>query len=225
VIALIGVLASDVNYAPFTPAKTAPVEVAVNDHEAIRLRPGLGYLGWSHAPLGTGDSVFVPAVGLRYWFRQSVGFELGIGGNVRFGSGSMVAVGARASLPIAAYVDKHVTIFVAPLIAFTQANQTIAGSRQISPITGLEQTPPDTKHAGTSFSGGLRLGAEVHLGFIGVQRLSLIGAIGLEGRYSRLKTSAPGPSTTREPVPVAAESRATHVQVGLTADAGVVYYF
>lgn len=221
------VAAAGVNYSPVKPTPIV-VEVIETDHEAIRLRPGVGYFGWMRAPLGVhGDRITTHLIGLRYWFRRSLGLDFALGGNVEAGSGSTAfATAARASLPIAFVVEKHLVLFVAPAAGFTLAGRTVAGERAVSPITGLEQTPPNTRDNGLGVSFGLRVGAEIHFGFIGMQRLSLSGAIGIDAAYARLRTSAPGPSTTREPEPRAVESRATRFGLeSALADLAVLYYF
>lgn len=219
--------AADVNYSP-VKTNPPPSEITETDHEAIRLRAGLGYFGWMRAPLGVHDDrVTAHLIGLRYWFRRSVGLDFALGGNVEAGSGSSAFAGAaRVSLPIAFLVEKHITLFAAPAIGFAVAGRTIARDRAFSPITGLEQAVPDARDNGMRVSVGLRVGAEIHFGFVGIQRLALSGAIGLDGAYSRQRTSAAGPSTTREPEPRAVETRAQRFAVeSALFDLAVLYYF
>jgi hypothetical protein len=216
VIAWAMLAATEVNYAPFTPAKP-PVEITDTDHEAIRLRPGLGYFGQL-------DSVHM--FGLRYWFRRSVGLDVALGGRGESGSERRsFAVAARVSLPLAYLTEKHITMFVAPSLGYTQGGETVIGQPAVSPITGLTQTPPDSHHTRTLVTAGARIGGELHFGFLGVQRLSLIGTFGIDAAYTREWNQAAGPSTTRDPVPRAVESRSNVVRAATDWNAAVIYYF
>ena len=223
----------DVNYAPFAPsakpAEKLTVETSDSDHEAMRLKPGLGYFGRVDAPLARDvDAVPVHLVGMRLWFRRRVGLDLAVGANVDTGEGPrMFAFGARASLPIALVVEPHLTLFAAPTIAFAMANETIPGARASNPITGLPYTPPDTQRRGLGFAGGARLGGELQLGAIGLSRVGLIASVGLDLHYVRgNERSAPAP-TTRDPEPRAADDSSNRLAVdtSFVSNLGVVFYF
>ncbi len=216
-IAWVLLAASEVNYAPFAPAKPAPTVVTDTDHEAIRLRAGVGYFGRL-------DDVHM--LGVRTWFRRSVGLDVSLGGRGQTATERRsFAVAARVSLPIAYLVEKHLTMFVAPSVGYAQGGETLVGQTAVSPITGLAQTAPDGHRTRYLVTAGVRLGAELHCGFVGVQRLSLIGTFGLDAAFSREWRSEAGPSTTREPVPRAVESRSNALRAATEWNAAVVYYF
>lgn len=199
-----------------------PGEIADTDHEANRLRIGAGYFGRFDVPLGNpgvraaGDVQPTHQIGLRYWFRRRLAFEVALGGGVQSGSPKTLAWSARFSLPVALFVEKHLTLFVAPTVAYGQGTETVKGDKTVSPITGLERTPPDAQHTGLRLSIGARLGAELHLGFLGMQRLSLIGAVGLDASYLRGVSSAAPAPTTKDPDPKAVDSRSSKVSLRTT---------
>lgn len=196
--------------APAATAKAVPVDDT--DHDDVRLRLGLGYFGRFDVPLGRDGETTVGAqtIGLRLWFRRMIGFDFAIGFHTRVGSDdSSLALAARASLPIALAVTRHVTFFVAPTIGYGQGGETVGGRRQLSPITGLEWTPSETRRRGLRASVGGRIGAEVHLGFIGASRLSITGSVGVDADYSRGTTSAPPTPTSRDPEPAAVDSKSS----------------
>jgi len=225
--------AADVNYAPFTaPAKPPPPpkdEAADSDHEAIRLRPGLGYFGRVDAPLAQKiDAVPVHRVGMRLWFRRYVGVDISAGANIDTGDGPRTyAWGARVALPIALLIDTRVTLFVAPSLAYAQATETVEGSEVTNPITGLPYTPPDATRRGLALSGGGRLGAEVQLGAIGLTRVAILASVGLDAHYVRGSTRAAGPPTTRDPEPrsVTTSSNRLAVETSFLTNLGAVFYF
>lgn len=234
-VALSSALASaaDVNYAPFTaPAKPPPPpkdEAADSDHEAIRLRPGLGYFGRIDAPLARDtDAVPVHLVGMRLWFRRHVGLDVSVGANVDTGDGPRTyAWGARVALPIALLIDTHVTLFVAPTLAYAHGIETVDGERVTNPITGLPYTPPDATRRGIALSGGGRLGAEVQLGAIGLTRVALLASVGLDANYVRGSTRAAGPPTTGDPEPRSATTNDIRlvVETSFLGNLGAVFYF
>lgn len=201
--------------APASPDE--PEGVPDTDHEAIRLRVGLGYFGRFDVPLGDpgrralGDVQPTHLVGLRTWFRRRLGLDVAIGGAVHSGPPRTFAWSLRASLPVALFVEKHLTLFVAPTLGYGQAVETVKGEAAINPITGLEATPPDARHTGLRVSAGLRVGAEVHFGFLGMQRLSLIGSVGLDASYLRAATSAAPAPTTKDPTPKATDTKSSEV--------------
>lgn len=195
--------------APATPAKGIPKDDT--DHDDVRLRVGVGYFGQFTLPLGK-DSAAAAApqlIGIRTWFRRAVGLDVAVGFHTRIGRGdendaSLLAVAGRVSLPIALAVTRHLTLFVAPTVGYGQGGQTEPGRAQLNPVTGLSWTPPDTRQRGLRATVGGRIGGELHLGFIGVSRLTITGSVGLDLDYLRGTTSAPPTPTSRTPEPSAA---------------------
>ncbi len=212
-------------FVPWAPVSTAgeppkPREIEDTDHDEVRLRVGVGYLGRFDAPLGRArEAEPVHMLGIRFWFRRSVGLDVGLGAGARFGNDdsatgpSAVALAARVSLPVALVVTKHLTLFVAPTVAFGWAGATVPGRTEISPITALPRTPPDARHQGTRLAVGARIGGELQLGFISAARLSLTGTVGLDADWRRGSTRAAAEPTTRDPEPQAVTSTSSQISI------------
>ncbi len=211
--------ATPTSAAPATEPAETQGEIADTDHEANRLRVGAGYFGRFDVPLGNpgvraaGPVQPTHQVGIRYWFRRKLALEFAVGGYVQSGSPKTFAWSARFALPVALLIEKHLTLYLAPTVGYGQAAETVRGEKVVSPITGLERTPPDAQHTGLRVTAGARLGAELHFGFLGMQRLSLIAAVGLDASYVRGVSTAAGPATTKDPDPKAVETRATSLGV------------
>jgi len=193
------------------PAK-APRPVEQSDHDDVRLRPGVGYFGRFDAPLGHSAerTAHVHMLGVRFWFRRKVGLDAALGFDTNFGSGdaSRFAFAARTSLPYALFISEHLTLFVAPTLAYAQGAESVPGQPGTSPITGLPRTPPATKYAGFRASLGGRIGAEVQFGFIAATRLALSASIGFDVDFARGTTRAAPPPTSRDPEPAVKDSTA-----------------
>lgn len=202
-----------VPWAPPPPVAPKTVPVENTDHDEVRLRLGVGYFGRFDVPLGRAAATTAGAqmVGVRVWFRRVIGLDLSLGFRAAVGKedgepASALAYAARASLPIALVITRHLTLFVAPTVGFGQGGETHPGRRQLNPITGVEWTPGETRHRGLRASVGGRVGGELHLGFIATSRLSLIGSIGVDVSYLRGDTSTPPAPTSRDPEPRATSS-------------------
>ncbi|MBI2392638.1 MAG: hypothetical protein HYV09_23840 [Deltaproteobacteria bacterium] len=202
-----------VPWAPPPPVAPKTVPVENTDHDEVRLRLGVGYFGRFDVPLGRSNATTAGAqmVGIRVWFRRVIGLDFALGFHARLGeeddeSASALAIAARASLPVALVITRHFTLFVAPTVGWGQGGETHPGRRQLNPITGVEWTPPETRHRGLRATVGGRVGGELHLGFIATSRLSLIGTIGVDVDYLRGTTSAPPTPTSRDPEPRATSS-------------------
>lgn len=175
------------------------------DHEVVIGAWGLGYSGMVQVPLplavpvGRGDQagmqpndklnlrqVFIPTLGLRKWFSKRRGFDAGLGIALSTGADSatygsvkstvdketMFALSARVGLPIVPVDTRHMAFMVIP-----EANIGFATSNVAAEFD--ENAPPDAKLRGFSANFGLRVGAEVHFGFMGLPRLSLQAGVGL----------------------------------------------
>lgn len=175
------------------------------DHEVVVGSIGLGYLGSSRVglplalPVGRGDQagmfpndklnirqILVPTLGLRKWFSKRYGFEAGLGLSLSGGNRSaeygaatasidketVFAMSVRAGVPITVMDTRHMAFMLIPEATLSFATSNISAEFE-------ENAPPDAKMRGFGVDAGLRAGAEVHFGFIGLPRLSLQAGVGL----------------------------------------------
>ncbi len=171
------------------------------DHEKVIKKLAVGYFGVSQIPLagvggtgaGTGltrNNVTAPAVGIRYWFADRMGADVGIGLGMQGGStetvtGTTTTTTDKATafgfllhggfLYVPSY-GRHYKFLINPFLNFGRATQTV------KPGAGAPANTPDTELSGIKFDLGGRVGAEVQFGFIGLPELSLQATIGLAFR-------------------------------------------
>lgn len=192
-----------------TSGQEKPVSLAASslptDHQVVIGAWGLGYTGSVQVPLplafpvGRGDQagmfpndklslrqVLVPTLGLRKWFSKRRGFDAGLGIALSTGANSAIyekvestvnketifALSARAGVPIVALDTRHMAFLIVPEAQIAFATSNIAAEFE-------ENAPPEAKMRGFSANVGLRAGAEVHFGFMGLPRLSLQAGVGL----------------------------------------------
>lgn len=169
------------------------------DHEIVVGAIGLGYLGSSRVglpiaiPVGRGDQagmnpndrmnirqLLVPTLGLRKWFSKRYGFEAGVGLSLSAGGRSaeygkastsidketVFALAVRGGVPITVVDTRHMAFMLIPEATLSFATSNISAEFE-------ENAPPDAKMRGVGLDAGLRAGAEVHFGFMGLPRLSL----------------------------------------------------
>jgi hypothetical protein len=169
-------------------ATTAPDPLAppADDHASVVRHWGVGYQGVSSLPIATGccdtggnaqmGTVNAPVIGVRYWFRQKVGVDAGVGLGIQTGSAQPSAYGFafHAGLPVVLGRGRHTAFEVTPeaTVGFT---------------TGTIAPPAGTNAAAANASGllvraGARAGAEVHFGFIGLPEVALQATVGLYWR-------------------------------------------
>lgn len=187
-----------------------PVKAVESDHALVVGHFGFGYFGQYDAAIGvtrTTGTVPIQMVGIRRWFSR-VRLDLAIGLGLTSGSSStslnggdtvstddasLLAFGGRVALPVALWVDRHYTVFVGPEVVYAHAGETIPAP---APVAGA--TPQaDTSHLGDRFTLGVRAGAEVQFGFIGLPRLALDASLGIALDYTSTKSS--GTLTTPTP--------------------------
>lgn len=175
------------------------------DHEVVIGAWGLGYLGAVQVllplanPVGRGDQagmnpndklnlrqIIVPTLGLRKWFSKRRGFEAGLG--LSFSSGanlgtygstkstvdkeSIFALSVHSAVPITVVDTRHMAFLIAPEARVAFATSNIAAEFE-------ENAPPAAKMRGFTANVGLRAGAELHFGFMGLPRLSLQAGVAL----------------------------------------------
>jgi hypothetical protein len=185
---------------PPPPAKEEPP-----DHDTVVRRVGLGFIGISELPIstavpvGTRDDpglspndriiirrVTAPTLGARIWLSKRVGIDAGIGLSYVGGSTtselgetsaeiekqSVFAFLLHAGLPVMIGQISHMAFLVVPEATFGHARSSVA------PLF-KDNAPPEAELTGSRLDLGVRAGAEVHFGFMGLPRLSLEAGIGL----------------------------------------------
>jgi hypothetical protein len=192
--------------APVVTRPAAPVVVAaardkdddLPDHQRFVGRFAVGYFGVSQLPIaattGTAlarDNVNAPVVGVRWWMKENLGLDLGLGFGMSGGStetvnggtttttdkASKLGLAVHGGVPLAFAHGKHYSFLVVPELTVGFATGTI------KPGGGA----PDIDLSGFKLDLGGRVGAEIHFGFIGVPELSLQGSVGLFFRREAYK--------------------------------------
>ena len=154
------------------PSAAPPLSTsAIDDHLSVVGRWAVGYQGISSLPIAGAccddngrpqvATVDAPVVGVRHWFRETLGVDAGVGFRMQTASSQASAYGfaLHAGLPIVLGRRRHTAFEITPeaTVGFT---------------TGTIPAPTPTVGPG-SVSGallraGARAGAEVHFGFIGL---------------------------------------------------------
>jgi hypothetical protein len=124
--------------------------------------------------------VVAPVVGVRYWFSELVGLDVGLGMSLAGGKTKATGVDdvkaaghtaalLHAGVPLSLADSGHFSFQVVP-----EANIGFA-------VTGDQDADPDDefKSSGTFFNVGGKVGGEVHFGFMGIPELSLQGNVGV----------------------------------------------
>ncbi len=156
--------------------------VGGSDHSRMVRTFGVGYLG--QAGLSTVDAsgddvaVDVPVIGMRYWFNDRMGLDVGLGfvtggttttvGETETEDPDPFAMAIRAGVPFALMDSRHFVFQVVPELGFGFSSNTIdAGGGE------------DFDVSSTHFDIGARVGAEIHFGFIDIPQLALQAGVGL----------------------------------------------
>ncbi len=166
---------------------------APDDHMRVVGHLAVGYMGTTNVPIGslgvgspgaTPDTVTAPAIGIRYWFSELVGLDLGlglgvIGGSTTRGTDSAPTNSAFAGLihggaPIAIYHQSHYKFLIIPEVNLGFSSGTAYGA----------QPDQDQGRNGLLFQVGGRLGTEIHFGFMDVPQLSLQASVGIYFNYA-----------------------------------------
>ena len=174
--------------APAQTGMTLPGAVpdpAGSDHALVAGHFGVGYMGLRGLAFGgAAGTQDAPVVGVRYWLDQGMGIDAGLG--LRFSGGS-------AGVPSYNIAIAH---FGVPLA--------LAGSKHFS----FQVTPEGNLGYGTTDNGGggpttkdfhldlgVRVGAEVQFGFIGIPELGLQAGIGAGLNYDHVSVAGAGGHT------------------------------
>lgn len=189
---------------PNTAAATTTVADTDTDFSKIVKAIGIGYFGQFDVPLGnaTGGrgTVGTQLIGVRYFFSDRAGIDIGLGMGVSSGSDksetggtstsidrpSTFAMSFKAGVPIVMFSSKHYSFFFEPQALFGFAGET---RKATTPNTA------NTKHNGSRIFAGGSAGALVQFGFIGIPQLSLDATVGFGLDVTSGRTEAPIPAT------------------------------
>jgi len=130
--------------------------------------------------------LLVPTLGLRKWFSKRRGFEAGLGLSLSAGGTSAIlgkasttvdresvfAMSVHAGVPLMLVDTRHMAFLLVPEATLSFATSNISAEFK-------ENAPPDAKMRGIGVDAGLRAGAEVHFGFMGLPRLTLQAGVGI----------------------------------------------
>lgn len=170
------------------PAAAAAADTGT-DFSKIVKTIGVGYFGQFDVPLGDPPSgtrtVGTQLIGVRYFFSDRAGIDIGVGMGVVSGSDktegagtasttidrpSSLAMSFKAGVPLVMFSSQHYSFFFEPMAMFGFAGET---RKPTTPNTA------NTKHNGTRFFVGGNAGALIQFGFIGMPQLTLDATIGL----------------------------------------------
>jgi hypothetical protein len=187
-------------------------EAAGNDHDLVVHKVGVTYFDVQSVPIAqpqvggvalgaggiTSTNLQAPVVGIRYWLNQRFGIDGGIG--LGFAGGSQESVNGNTDttvskesttafvlhvgVPISLYDAKHYSFLVIPYGNLGFASGTFKG------------TTPNQNLDGFLGEIGVRAGAEIHFGFIGIPQLALQATVGLSYNRTVFKDSAGGNSAS-----------------------------
>jgi hypothetical protein len=161
-----------------------------SDHARVAAgHAAVGFMGISLVPIGgTGspavnETISAPALGLRYWFSELIGLDVGIGlgffaGNIDDGVDTIpadngFAMTIHGGAPIALFHAEHYVLLVVPEVNIGFSTGTIFGATQ----------DQDRGRSGFLFQVGARIGGEIHFGFMDIPQLSLQASVGLYFQY------------------------------------------
>jgi hypothetical protein len=182
--------------APPAPVMPAPSEQPRDEHEQFVHHLAIGYLGVATLPIAASGApnsppqagtVNAPVIGVRYWFSRRVGLDAGLGLGLLTGSEQPTSFGGaiHAGLPLALAHATHYTFEIIPeaTTGFTTGNIAIP-------------TQNNANVGGFLVKVGVRAGAEIHFGFIGIPQLALQATIGLYYSYQSISWNQNGNATS-----------------------------
>lgn len=222
----------------------------VTDHEKVVGHLGVGYLGLTQVPIGSGGgggaggfshsraTLDAPVIGVRYWLSEKMGLDLGLGFTMFSSSNDTVnnnvttttdgpaafGVAVHGGVPLAFAYGKHYKFLLVPELNLGYARR---GEKQNG-----NPAPPDIVRTGLRVDAGARIGTEIQFGFIGIPELALQASVGLNIRYQNWKSHQDaGPPV----VPTERSSSDTQTSIGTTVQAdpwalfvnniSAIYYF
>jgi hypothetical protein len=172
-------------------------------HDAVVGHLGVGWFGTRDVPVGpangaTTGAVPTPIVGIRYWLTSAFGVDAGLG---FFTMSSALRNEAGTATTTEGPTRTTVLIHAAVPISLAEAgNFSFLVIPELNVGLGMGGVKASMGNASTDLSGfliegGLRAGAEVFFGFIGIPQLSLEGTVGAFFSSSSGKVSQGGGST------------------------------
>lgn len=191
--------------ATVTPSAEPKKDDGITDHEKVVGKFGVMYFGVTEQPIGESNpgnvlelrkgTVSTPVIGMRYWFQERMGIDVGLGFGLSSTDNSTVTAGGQAErnidgparlgfmlhggLPLAFAYGKHYKFLLVPEVNFGYATQTEA-AQNVAPGAA---TPPDIHRSGLRIDAGARVGSEIQFGFIGIPELALQASVGLNFRH------------------------------------------
>lgn len=191
-----------------------------SDHAGVVGRFGVGFFGVREVvsgPVNTATgaltTVSAPSIGVRHWLDARIGVEAALG--LGFSSRNVDADGdgrnlgrvwglvLHGAVPIALYHRSHYAFLVIP-----ETNLGLAGG-------SARSNGGDDAYFGVLWDLGVRLGAELHFGFIGVPDLSLQASVGVRLRVTHGRETLCDADTACD---TTTENRATRVDAGTTVE-------
>lgn len=187
-----------------TTTRVADADDGVSDHEKYAVGHfAVGYMGLNAIPIaeanGNAGTINAPIVGVRYWFNERFGLDVGLGlgwtgGSTETKNGNTSTTTDQAArfglaihggVPISFASFKHYKFLVIPEVNLAFARSSVAAANN---------TDSDTTLSGFQLDLGGRIGGEIHFGFIGVPQLSLQATVGAAFRYQSIGLSQDTPS-------------------------------
>lgn len=159
-------------------------------------------------------SLVVPVLGMRTWISDGFGFEVGLGFNTVSGTRAddiadredvpdptIWGLALHLGVPLSFYNDEHYKFLLLPELNFGMS----FGATEDDPNVDGDQA---IRQRARLVGGGLRAGAEIHFGMIGLPMLALSGTVGVRLNYhdSSVEAAENGVVVTRVRSGVAAST-------------------
>jgi hypothetical protein len=157
---------------------------------AVELRPLLPGPGYPE------QSLLVATLGARTWFSERIGAELGLGFNTVSGKRAddiidredvpdptILGLALHLGVPLSLYDDEHYQFMLLPELNLGMA---LSRTKDDPNTLGDQAIRQRTRLLG----GGLRAGAEVQFGMIGLPMLALTGTVGARLNYQQSSVEA-----------------------------------
>lgn len=189
------------------PVVTEPAEAekkpeGPTDHEKVVGGWGVGLLtAVELRPLLPGptypeQTLLVPVLGARGWFSEGFGLEIGLGFNTISGTRAddissredvpdptIWGLALHLGLPLSFYDDEHYQFLLLPELNFGAS----FGALEDDPNIDGDQA---VRQRARLVGGGLRAGAEIQFGMIGLPMLALTGTVGVRLNYHQSSVEA-----------------------------------